>query len=75
MLGARIFGVVDALDAILSDRPYRPARDIDQALVEISTCSGSQFDPNVVKAFMSVPKERWLEVRALYPDEPKLRAI
>lgn len=73
VLGARIFAVVDTLDAILSDRPYRPARDIDEAIGEIEKCSGSQFDPGVVRAFMSIGKTRWLEVRALYPDEPKIR--
>lgn len=72
VLGARIFAVVDALDAILSDRPYRPARDIDTAVVEIESCSGSQFDPNVVKAFSSIPKDKWLAVRAMNPDEPRL---
>ncbi len=74
VLGARIFAVVDALDAILSDRPYRPARDIDTAIAEIQSCSGSQFDPNVVNAFLSIPKARWLEIRVLHPDEPKLVA-
>ncbi len=72
VLGARIFAVVDALDAILSDRPYRPARDIDTAIAEIESCSSSQFDPNVVRAFLSIPKEKWLEIRVLYPDEQKL---
>ncbi|MBC7792377.1 MAG: HD domain-containing protein [Clostridia bacterium] len=73
VLGARIFAIVDTLDTILSDRPYRPARDIDDAMIEIEQCSGSQFDPNVVRAFMSIDTTRWLEVRALYPDEAKIR--
>jgi HD-GYP domain-containing protein (c-di-GMP phosphodiesterase class II) len=72
VLGARIFAVADALDAILSDRPYRAARDIDTAIAEIEACAHSQFDPNVVQAFSSIPKAKWLEIRILHPDEPRL---
>lgn len=48
-LGARVFSVVDALDAITSDRPYRPARTWREASNEIERESGGQFDPAVVK--------------------------
>src|SRR5579859_3055811 len=44
-LGARIFAVADALDAMISDRPYRKALSISHAREEIQRCSGSQFDP------------------------------
>ena len=50
-LCARIFAVADALDAITSDRPYRPARPWDEARREIVAESGRQFDPEVVDAF------------------------
>ena len=50
-LGARVFAVADALDAITSDRPYRQARSWEEAAAEIVRESGSQFDPEVVKAF------------------------
>ncbi|HWH04866.1 MAG TPA: HD domain-containing phosphohydrolase [Gaiellaceae bacterium] len=50
-LGARIFAVVDALDAITSDRPYRPAQSWRAAHKEILAQSGKQFDPDVVDAF------------------------
>jgi putative two-component system response regulator len=50
-LGARIFALVDALDAMTSDRPYRPALAWEQAVDEILGAMGSQFDPQVVKAF------------------------
>jgi cyclic di-GMP phosphodiesterase len=50
-LGARIFGLVDALDAMTSDRPYRSALTWEQAVEEILDGAGSQFDPRVVKAF------------------------
>jgi response regulator RpfG family c-di-GMP phosphodiesterase len=50
-LGARIFAVVDALDAMTSDRPYRRARSWYEAALEIARESGRQFDPRVVAAF------------------------
>jgi ribonuclease P protein subunit RPR2 len=50
-LAARIFTVADALDAITSDRPYRPARSWEEAAAEILSERGRQFDPDVVDAF------------------------
>jgi HD-GYP domain-containing protein (c-di-GMP phosphodiesterase class II) len=38
-----------------SDRPYRPAMSIGKAIEEIKRCSGTQFDPAIVKAFMKIP--------------------
>ena len=63
-VGARIFAVADAMDAITSDRPYRKARSFDQARQEILRCSGTQFDPNVVEVFLKIPNELWHELRA-----------
>jgi len=63
-IGARIFAVADALDAITSDRPYRKARSFDEAREEIMRCSGTQFDPSVVKVFLNIPNELWLELRS-----------
>jgi HD-GYP domain-containing protein (c-di-GMP phosphodiesterase class II) len=62
-VGARIFHVVDTLDAITSDRPYRRARPFGDAREEIRRCTGSQFDPAVVDAFLSVPEEDWDRIR------------
>jgi HD-GYP domain-containing protein (c-di-GMP phosphodiesterase class II) len=53
-LGARIFAVADALDAMTCDRPYRRAMSRAQALAEIARCRGSQFDPRVVDALLSM---------------------
>jgi HD-GYP domain-containing protein (c-di-GMP phosphodiesterase class II) len=58
-LGARIFSVADTLDAIISDRPYRKARSILDAHTEIKRLSGSQFDPQVVQIFLSMPVGIW----------------
>lgn len=63
-IGARIFAVADAMDAITSDRPYRKARTFDMAREEILRCSGTQFDPVVVEVFLKVPNELWHELRA-----------
>ncbi len=63
VLGARVFHVVDTLDAITSDRPYRKARGFDEARAEIIRCGGTQFDPKVVEAFLAVPPEDWERIR------------
>jgi response regulator RpfG family c-di-GMP phosphodiesterase len=63
VIGARIFHVVDTLDAITSDRPYRRSRPFQEARNEIVRCRGSQFDPQVVDAFMAVPPEDWERIR------------
>lgn len=62
-IGARIFAVADALDAITSDRPYRRASGFDVARSEILRCSGTQFDPTVVEVFLKIPDELWHELR------------
>lgn len=49
--GARLFAVIDALDAITSDRPYRPAQSFDVARAEILRAAGTQFDPQACEAF------------------------
>jgi diguanylate cyclase (GGDEF)-like protein/putative nucleotidyltransferase with HDIG domain len=53
-LGARIIAVVDSFDAIITDRPYRPARDAAWALDELRRCAGSQFDPLVVETLARI---------------------
>ena len=58
-IGARIFAVIDAFDAIVSDRVYRDAQPYESALKEIEKYSGTQFDPLIVTAFRGVPKEDW----------------
>ena len=50
-LGARVFAVADALDAMTSHRPYRRALPWRSARLEITEQSGKQFDPDVVAAF------------------------
>ncbi|MDQ1711857.1 MAG: ribonuclease protein subunit [Frankiaceae bacterium] len=56
-LGARIFSVCDTFDAMTSDRPYRRALPFDDAVAEIDRCGGTQFDPDVVTAFVAMCAE------------------
>jgi len=67
-LGARIFSVVDAFDAITSDRPYRLARTPSAARAEIGRMSGSQFDPLVVEHFLNIPEAELEVIRRLQAD-------
>ena len=62
-LGARMFAVADTLDAIMSDRPYRPAQPLSAARKEIEKWSGRQFDPEVVATFMGMPDNIWEDLR------------
>jgi putative nucleotidyltransferase with HDIG domain len=62
-LGARIFSIADTLDAITSDRPYRPAQSLQAAREEIRKWSGRQFDPEVVKVFLEMPDNIWEDLR------------
>ncbi|MEW5978464.1 MAG: HD domain-containing phosphohydrolase [Acidobacteriota bacterium] len=64
LLGARIFAVVDTFDAMTSDRPYRQAMSYETARAEIIRCSGSQFDPELVECFLTIPEQIWFETKA-----------
>jgi len=49
---ARVLAAADAFDAMISDRPYRPALSPSRAVAEMLRCAGSQFDPDVVTALV-----------------------
>lgn len=53
-ISARIVAVADALDALIHERPYKPAWHIDDAIAEIRACSGTRYDPQVVEALLAV---------------------
>ncbi len=52
-LWARLFAIIDTMDAIVSDRPYRKGMPFEAAAAEIQRMAGAQFDPRAVEAFMA----------------------
>jgi response regulator RpfG family c-di-GMP phosphodiesterase len=73
-LGARIFAVADALDAMTMDRPYSRAIAMEAAREEIHRCAGSHFDPRVVAAFESIPLEVFESIRRASLEDPAREA-
>ncbi len=67
-LGARIIALADTLSAMLQNRPYRPAREFEEAVAEIVNCSDTQFDPRVVEAFLKIKEEIRSVLTYLNPD-------
>jgi putative nucleotidyltransferase with HDIG domain len=57
LLEARIIGVADSFDAMTSDRPYRKALTLEEAIAELSENAGTQFDPAVVAIFVPMLEE------------------
>ncbi len=57
-LGARIVAACDAFDAIISSRPYREARSVEEALAELRRCRGAQFDAHVVDIVCEIAQRR-----------------
>lgn len=74
-LASRIFAVVDAFDAMTSDRPYRAAMPLDRALGEIRDGAGTQFDPGVAGAFLELVDEGGLELIGADPPVVTGRAV
>ncbi len=62
-LVARLFAIVDTLDAMSSDRPYRAASPYDKICAEIRQMAGKQFDPVLVEAFLAIPEADWERLR------------
>jgi putative nucleotidyltransferase with HDIG domain len=61
-LAARIVSIADALDAMISDQPYRRALPMSYAREEIRRCAGTQFDPKIVQVFLSIREEHWVDL-------------
>lgn len=62
-LGARVFSVAHAFDAITTERPYRAARSTAAARDEIASLAGQQFDPQVARTFLQFPDSVWDNLR------------
>lgn len=58
-LAARIIAAVRAYDTMTHPKPWRPARSREEAVAELWRCSGSQFDPQVVRALTEILGQRW----------------
>lgn len=67
-IGARIFAVIDAYDAMTSDRPYRKALTHDVACAEIARMRGTQFDPRIVEAWENIPDGELQTLRKIIAD-------
>lgn len=67
-IGARILSAVDCLDALSSDRQYRKAIPLDQAMAAVAAESGKSFDPRIVEILQARYQELELEIRALPED-------
>jgi HD-GYP domain-containing protein (c-di-GMP phosphodiesterase class II) len=52
-LAARLYAIADAVTAMLSERPYRPALTSEQVVEELQRNAGTQFDPHLVKVFIT----------------------
>lgn len=64
-LAARIVAVADTYDAMTSARPYRPAAPHAHAIEQLARGGGTQFDPAVVEAALSLPEARWAMIRSV----------
>ncbi|MFC1799948.1 HD domain-containing phosphohydrolase, partial [Candidatus Eisenbacteria bacterium] len=62
-MGARILAVVDSYSSMLSDRPYRSALSVEEAIEELRRCRGTQFDPKIVDRFIELLGRSGVEVR------------
>jgi ribonuclease P protein subunit RPR2 len=58
-----VFSVADTLDALTSDRPYRPATSWEQARAIIVAEAGTQFDPAVIDAYQTIPDATFAQLR------------
>ena len=76
-LGARLFALIDTLDAITSDRPYRKAASFDTARDEIVRMSGTQFDPLAVQAFIAeeATLREMVEAKCMQPHDSAITLI
>ena len=68
-IGARLFAIADTFDALTSDRPYRQGSSYETTRKIIEEEAGRQFDPQAVAAFLAVPEDEWMQIRARVMEE------
>src|SRR3954451_9187342 len=64
-LCSRLFSIADAMDAMVSDRPYRAGMSLEEAIDEVRRGSGTQFDPMAVEAMLTLDEARLIELLRL----------
>jgi HD-GYP domain-containing protein (c-di-GMP phosphodiesterase class II) len=64
-LVARVLAVADSFESMTSARPYRPAMSVEAALEHLEKMAGQQFDPQVVEAFLALPREALEQIQQL----------
>ncbi len=70
-IGARILAAVDCLDALASDRQYRRALPLDEAMARVASEAGTSFDPTVVRALSARYRELEARAKAATPPAPQ----
>ena len=70
-LGARIFNIADAIDAMTSDRPYQKALSFEAAAGELMRFSGKQFDPEIITIFNETGLDFWIQEKLKIEDRIK----
>lgn len=70
-LGSRIVSVIDSFDAMVSNRPYRNGLPFEEAERRLLDCSGTQFDPNVVRIFLPLARAEMSAVFAAAGTSPQ----
>lgn len=66
---ARVLTVADSFEAMVADRPYRRGRSQQEAMLELRRCSGTQFDPKVVDAFVDILESSDMGISELSNDD------
>lgn len=56
-LGARILAIADAVDSMLSERPYRRKKSLDEVVADLKSNKGKHFDPVLVEKFLKIIRE------------------
>src|SRR4051794_1028679 len=64
-LCSRLFSIADAMDAMVSDRPYRKGMALDEAIAEVRRHAGTQFDPMAVEAMLTLDEKKLIELLRL----------
>ncbi|MNH40631.1 hypothetical protein D3C79_1019840 [compost metagenome] len=50
--------IIDSFDAMTTERPYQPTKSIEEAIIELRACAGSQFDPELTEFFIEYIETR-----------------